>query len=61
MISSPRRWGKSLNLSMIQAFLQPDGDDPNHYINKNINDKYDFNTGNKYNVFFEGGEIENII
>ena len=42
-ISAPQRWGKSLNLSMLIYFFQPDGDDSEHY---NDEGKYDFSKGN---------------
>ena len=49
-ITAPQRWGKSLNLTMIRDFFQPDGDDPNHY---NENGKYDFSRGNIYESEFK--------
>ena len=54
LITCPRRWGKSLNFSMLKAFLQPDGEDEAHYTE---NGKYDFTRGSKNKVFFEGGVI----
>ena len=53
-ITAPQRWGKSLNLSMIKAFFQPDGDDPSHY---DENGKYDFSRGNKNENVFKGLKI----
>ena len=68
LLTCPRRWGKSLNLSMLKHFLQPDGDDQNHY---NQNGKYDFKGenrsgdgvnesykgANKYLKYFKGGQV----
>ena len=59
LITCPRRWGKSLNLSMLKAFLQPDGDDKGHYRSEKIeSEQYDFSKGNKNKVLFEGGEFK---
>ena len=51
MLTWPRRWGKSLNLSMLKTFLMTDGNDKGLY---NENEKYDFSKENKYRKYFEG-------
>lgn len=38
LLTCPRRWGKSLNMSMIKTFFQPDADDLSRY----KNGRYDF-------------------
>jgi hypothetical protein len=58
-ISAPQRWGKSLNLSMLEAFFQPDGGNPGHYKDGKLEKLcYNFKTKNKNNVLFEGGEFK---
>lgn len=54
LITCPRRWGKSLNLSMLKAFLQPDGEDETHYTEYG---KYDFTRGSKNAKFFKKLDI----
>ena len=49
-ITAPQRWGKSINLSMLKAFFEPDRNDITHY---NENGKYDFSRGNKYSCIFK--------
>ena len=55
LITAPQRWGKSLNLTMLKAFFQTDGDDITHY---NENGRYDFSRGNKNSWIFRELKIE---
>ncbi len=48
-ISAPQRWGKSLNLSMLKYFFQPEVDEEGNF---------DFKNPNKNRKFFEGGIID---
>ena len=50
LMYAPQRWGKSLNLTMLKAFFETDGNDANHYKD---NGKYDFSRGNKHAWIFK--------
>jgi len=52
-ISIPPKWGKSLNFSMLQTFLQPNGDDQEYY----ENGIYNFTKTNKNAKLFKDYKI----